>query len=320
VLLIGLSLYTLASVGCVLAGSIDALVVWRVLQGAALAAAVVCARAMLRDIYEPAQGAHVMALALSGLGVIALTGPLLGGLAAAALGWRGPLMLVAAAGAATLALVSWRLPETLVRKNPLATHLKPLLHSWWSIGCHGSFLAWALLVACTYGGLFTILAASSFVYMDVLGLGAVAYGLAMAAGSLSYIAGTFVCRRWIARHGMRGTVRLGAWFSLAAGLAMAALAMAGVQAVWAVLLPQCLFIFGHGLHQPCGQAGVVAPFPQRAGAATALAGLLLALVAFAIGRWLGVALDGTVRPMAYGVAFWSVLTFATARGLVQRAA
>jgi DHA1 family bicyclomycin/chloramphenicol resistance-like MFS transporter len=118
---------------------------------------------------------------------------------------------------------------------------------------------------------------------------------------------------------MHGTVRRGAWFSLAAGTAMAALAAAGVQAVWAVLLPQCLFIFGHGLHQPCGQAGVVAPFPQRAGAAAALAGLLLALVAFGIGRWLGVALDGTVRPMAYGVAFWSVLTFATALGLVQRA-
>jgi DHA1 family bicyclomycin/chloramphenicol resistance-like MFS transporter len=100
---------------------------------------------------------------------------------------------------------------------------------------------------------------------------------------------------------------------------MVLLAAAGVHNTWAVLLPQCLFVFGHGIHQPCGQAGVVGPFPRAAGAASALAGLLLALVAFGVGRWLGVALDGSVRPLAYGLAFWAVLTAAIAWTLVQRA-
>jgi MFS transporter, DHA1 family, multidrug resistance protein len=318
VLLLGLLLYTLASGVCVLAADIHALLVGRVLQGAALAAAVVCARAIVRDVYEPAQGAQAMALALGGLGVIALAGPLLGGLAATQ-GWRAPLLLVALVGALTLAFVAWRVPETLARRNPAATQWRPLLRNWFEIGRHPVFLAWALLVASTYGGLFTILAASSFVYIDVLGLSAAAYGASMALGSLSYIAGTLLCRRWIERHGMAGTVVRGGWFTLAAGLAMAGLAAAGVQTLWAVLLPQCLFVFAHGLHQPCGQAGVVAPFPRHAGTAAALAGLLLALVAFAIGRWLGTALDGSTRPMAYGVAFWSICTCALAWGLVRRA-
>jgi DHA1 family bicyclomycin/chloramphenicol resistance-like MFS transporter len=91
-----------------------------------------------------------------------------------------------------------------------------------------------------------------------------------------------------------------------------------VQAVWAVLLPFCLYAFGHGQHQPCGQSGLVGPFPEAAGAAAALAGLLLAVVAFAVGRWLGVALDGSVRPLAYTVCFWSVLTAAVAWGPVRR--
>jgi DHA1 family bicyclomycin/chloramphenicol resistance-like MFS transporter len=319
VLLLGLALYSAASIGTALAASIEALVISRALQGAALASAVVCARAIVRDLYEPEQGAQVMALALSGLGVIALSGPLAGGLAAAAWGWRGPLLLVAAFGAATLAFVAWRLPETLAQRNPQATRLAPLLRLWAGIGRHPVFLAWSLLVACTYGGLFTILAASSFVYMDLLGLAPVAYGVAMALGSLSYIAGTFVCRRWIRRHGMAGAVRRGAWPTLAAGSAMALLAAAGVHSIWAVLLPQCLFIFGHGIHQPCGQAGVVGPFPRAAGAAAALAGLLLALVAFGIGRWLGAVMDGSVRPLAYGLAFWAALTCAVAWTLVQRA-
>lgn len=318
VLLAGLSLYTVASIGCVAAGDIDMLIVWRTVQGAALAAAVVCARAIVRDLYEPVTGAQVMALALSGLGVIAIAGPLLGGAVAAAFGWRGALTLVALAGAATLAFVAWRLPETLRHANPAATRPGPQLRAFLAIGRHPVFLSWALLVACTYGGLFTLLAASSFIYIDVLGLSPAAYGAAMATGSFSYLAGTFVCRRWIGRHGMAGSVRRGAAFTLAGGLSMALLAAAGVQAVWAVLLPQCLYCFGHGLHQPCGQAGVVGPFPRAAGSASALAGLLLALVAYGIGRWLGVSLDGTVRPLAYGLAFWAVLTTAVAWTLVQR--
>jgi hypothetical protein len=86
---------------------------------------------------------------------------------------------------------------------------------------------------------------------------------------------------------MAGAVARGAFFTLAGGAAIVALALAGVHAVWAVLLPQWLFTFGHGIHQPCGQAGAVGPFPHAAGAAAALAGFVLALTAFGVGRWLG---------------------------------
>ena len=318
VLLWGLSLYTLASVGAALAASIELLIVWRAVQGACLAAAVVVARAIVRDLYEPHDGARVMALALSGLGVIAIAGPALGGGIAAAFGWRATLALVAACGAATLAFVAWRLPETLRQKNPRATALAPLLAAWWQIARHRTFVAWTLLTASTYGGLFTMLAGSSFVYMDMLGLSAGAYGLAMGSGSVSYLASTFVCRRWIFRHGMAGAVQRGALFTLAGGVLMAGLALAGVKSVWAVLLPQWLYCFGHGIHQPCSQAGAVGPFPRAAGVASALAGFVLALTAFFIGRWLGHALADEVLPFALGVGFWALLTSTIAWTLVQR--
>jgi DHA1 family bicyclomycin/chloramphenicol resistance-like MFS transporter len=305
VLITGLLLYTAASIGSVLAGSIGWLVVWRVLQGATMAAAVVCARAIVRDLYEPLEGARVMSLALSGLGVIAIAGPVLGG-------------VVAAFGALTLAFVAWRLPETLLHKNPDATRAGPLLAQWGQIARHPTFIAWTLLVSATYGGLFTILAGSSFTYIDVLGLSPGWYGLAMASGSLSYLGGTFVCRRWIVRHGIRGAVARGGGFTLAGGVLIVALALAGVHSVWAIVVPQWLFAFGHGIHQPCGQAGAVGPFPRAAGAASALAGFVLAITAFGIGLWLGQALDGTVLPYALGIGFWSVATATVAWTLVQR--
>jgi DHA1 family bicyclomycin/chloramphenicol resistance-like MFS transporter len=62
----------------------------------------------------------------------------------------------------------------------------------------------------------------------------------------------------------------------------------------------------------------VAPFPHAAGTASALAGFILALVAFGIGQWLGLAMDGTTRPVALGVGFWSVLTALVAWTAVRR--
>lgn len=318
VLLTALSGFLVASVGAALAPGIVWLVAWRIAQGAMLAAAVVCARAMVRDLYEPAEGARVMSLGLSGLGLIAITSPLLGGALAATAGWRAALAAVAAIGALTLLFVWRALPETIRQRDPQATQFAPLAANVRTVLRHPTFVAWAALTASTYGGLFTILAASPFVYIDLLGLTPMQFGLAMATGSLSYIVGTVVCRRWLLRHGLTGAVRRGAVFTLASGLSLLGLAALGVQAVWAVLLPQCLYAFGHGVHQPCGQTGAVGPFPHAAGVASAWAGFMLALVAFGVGLWLGRAIDGSVWPLAFGVATWSVITATVAWTLVQR--
>ena len=318
VLRLGLALYTLAALGAALAPGIELLVACRTVQGIGLAAAVVCARALVRDLYEPHEGAQVMSLGLSGLAVIALLGPALGGVAATFIGWRAALGLVALAGAATLAWIAWRLPETAPQLNPRATAPGPLLRQWVAIARHPVFVAWTLLISSTYGGLFVILAGSPFVFIDRLGLSPLAYGAAMASGSVSYLAGTFVCRRWVARHGVVRTVGRGGWFTLAGGGTMVALALAGATSVWALLVPQWLFVFGHGLHQPCGQAAAVGPFPQAAGAAAALAGFVLALTAFAIGLWLGRALQDGVAAYALGLGFWSAVTCTVAWTLVRR--
>jgi DHA1 family bicyclomycin/chloramphenicol resistance-like MFS transporter len=318
VLLCSLSLLVLASVGATLASQIGWLVFWRAAQGATMAAAVVCSRAMVRDLYEPHQGARVMSLGLSGLGVLAIVAPLLGGLLATAFGWRSALGAVACFAVVVLAFVWRALPETLAVRDPRALHGPTLLANSAQVLRHPTFRAWALLITATYGGLFTLLAASSFVYIEVLGLTPAQYGLTMASGSLSYLVGTFFCRRWLLRLGLLGTVRRGAIFSFAGAVGMLACVQWPNLAVLPfVLSAHWLFTFGHGIHQPCGQSGAVGPFPQMAGVASALAGCLLALTAFAVGLWLGQAMNGTLVPMALGVGFWGVVTAVVAWTLVQ---
>jgi DHA1 family bicyclomycin/chloramphenicol resistance-like MFS transporter len=88
--------------------------------------------------------------------------------------------------------------------------------------------------------------------------------------------------------------------------------------VLALAACQMVFMVGHGFHQPAGQSGSAAAFPQAAGAASAMAGFLMMLAAFATGSVLGRMMDGSARPMVLGIVFWGLLIVVVAWSLVQR--
>ncbi|MEO5671091.1 MAG: multidrug effflux MFS transporter [Ramlibacter sp.] len=318
VLLYGMAAYTLASVGCALAPSMPLLIVWRTVQGAAMGAAVMGARAIVRDLYTPETGARVMSKGLSGLGVIACLCAPLGGVLTDLWGWRYALTALAMFGAATLAVIAWRFVETVPRKNPLALQPATLLATWLTILRNPTFLTYSALSTASYAGLFTFLASSSFIFIKVHGLTRTQYGLVMFSMSLVYIAGTFLCRLLLSRFGVRRSVAIAAVLTLSGGTLAGVLALAGVDSVWALILPFYLFALGHGVHQPCGQSGAVGPFPQAAGAASALNGFLMMVAAFFIGGWIGIRLDGTVFALTNGLWFWSTCIAAIAWTLVQK--
>jgi DHA1 family bicyclomycin/chloramphenicol resistance-like MFS transporter len=318
ILLFGLATFTLAGLGCVLASSMQELIVWRALQGAAMGAVVMCARAIVRDLYTPETGAGVMSKALTGLGILACASAPLGGLLTDLFSWHAALCLVMGFGAIALGLVAWKFKETVHRKNPHALHLKVLAKTWWHIMRHPTFVAFTCVSLGSYGGLFTFLASSSFVFINLLGLARWQYGLLLFSMAFTYLLGTVLCRRLLARFGVAHTVAIGGAFSLVGGCWMALNAWLGWQSVPGLMGPFYLFILAHGIHQPCGQSGAVGPFPKAAGAASALGGFLMMAAAFATGLWLGAAKDGSAMPMVQSIAFWSVLTALSAWVLVLR--
>ena len=318
VLLTGLILYTLASVGSAWAASMELLIGWRIAQGAAMGAVVMCARAIVRDLYNPLTGARAMSKALTGLGIVACLCAPIGGWLTEWLGWRAALLALTAYALVTLALVALRLPETLQNKNPRALQPATLLRTWLTVLRHPTFWAFSLLTTASYGGLFTFLAASSFVFIEVLGLTRTQYSWVLLSSALAYFVGTFFCRYLLARHGLQRTVVLAAGLSVSGGTLLVGVAALGWHQPWALLLPFYLFMLGHGIHQPCGQSGAVGPFPQAAGMASALNGFMMMLAAFAMGGWVGRHLDGTVWPLVYGVWFWSLVLGAVAWILVPR--
>ena len=322
ILLWGMSAYVIASLACVAAPGIGWLIAARAVQGTAMGAAVMAARAIVRDLYPPHEGAQVMSQALSGLGLIACTCAPVGGLLSDWIGWRYALLSVTLFGLLTLGLLLWGYRETLPQRRMDALQWGSLWRSNLEIIRHPVFLTWCALSSATYLGLFTFLATSSFVFTQQLGYSKTVYGLLMFTMSMAYILGTF-WGRWMLRHtSMHRTVGVAGLLSITGGVLMTVLAHAGSDqawyGAWAVMLPIYLYMFGHGVHQPCGQSAAVAPFPLKAGTASALNGFLMMLGAFFMGDWLGRNMDVPLLALAHGLLLWSAVIAAVAWTAVQR--
>ncbi len=318
ILLCGFSAYTLGSIGGTLAPSMEFLIGWRVVQGVAMGAVVMCARALVRDLYAPAEGARVMSRGLTGLGVLAcIVGPL-GGLLSDLAGWRATLLATAIFGVFSFCAIAMQFRETVQHKRLDALEPAKLVGTSLALFRNPTFLAFSALSIASYAGMFTFLGASSFVFIGVLGLSKTQYGLVLVVSSIAYITGTFGCRRLLPRQGVRNTVAIAAGFTVTGGSLMGILALSGMQNMWAIVLPHMLFMLGHGVHQSCGQSGAIGPFPQAAGAASAMNGFLMMVTAFAMGGWLGTHMDGTVLPLTNGLWFWSVIIALVAWTLVRK--
>jgi MFS transporter, DHA1 family, multidrug resistance protein len=162
------------------------------------------------------------------------------------------------------------------------------------------------------------LASSSFVYLQVLGQSKWVYSAVMMGMSILYVVGTVLGRRVLGQHGVQHMIKMGGWITLSACVFYGLTLLLVPSSVLALALCQMLFMVGHGFHQPAGQSGSAAAFPQAAGAASAMAGFLMMLGAFASGSILGIAMDGSIRPMVLGIMGWGAMIVLVAWTLVQR--
>jgi DHA1 family bicyclomycin/chloramphenicol resistance-like MFS transporter len=318
VVLAGACTYGVASVVCMLAPSVEVLIAGRALQALGACSCLVAARAIVRDLYAPAAGARLLASASTIMGFAPLLGPIIGAQLYLAFGWRSAFALLAAFSLVLLAAAATRLRETNVARNPHALRLAPMLRTYARVAAAPTFRAYALAATASYAGLFAFISGSPFVLIRVLGQSTTAFSVSFATMVTGYLLGAVLCRRMVVRHGLQRTVYAGAALQAAAGLAMAALALAGIHQAIAIVAPGFVFGLSHGLIQPPAQSGAVAPFPASAGAAAAAMGFMMMLVATCIGVWIGASYDGTVYPLTLTIGATSLVSAAIAFVLVRR--
>ena len=318
VLLGGLAVYVLSSIACALAPSLSILVAARFAQAVGCCTAVVVARAIIRDAYAPAEGAHVIARASMLLSFAPLLGPIAGGYLQVAFGWRAAFALLTALCLVLTAAALRHLRETNATPDRDAMRLRGMIESYGRIVRTPVFWAYTLPGALSYASIFVFISGSSFVLIDVLGMPTEYYGYCYAFGVSGYLSGTVVCRKLLGRIGVDRALSFGTALSLGGGLLFAALVAGGVRHWALVPLAQFVTMAAHGINFPCAQAGAVAPFPQQAGAAAGLLGFVTMLAALAAGIWVGTSHNGTMEPLAWIAASVNTMVFAAARLSAQR--
>lgn len=320
VVLGGLALYVAATALCGLAHSIELLIAARFLQALGCCAAVMVARAIVRDAYEPESSARLIARASTWISLAPIVGPILGSYLQVAFGWRAAFAALGLFSAIVMAACLLRLPETNEHKNPQATNLRGLAANYRLVLGSREFWLNVMPGALSYGGIFMFISGSSFVLIKVLGVPTEWFGYCFALGVSGYMTGTLVCRRLLKTLSGEQALRIGTACSLTAGLYFLAATLLGLWHWWVVVLAMFISMASHGINFPVSQAGAVAPFAKQAGTAAGLMGAIMMAFAFLVGSIVGATHNGTLYPLAILAAVLGTLNFLSVRLIAKRPA
>lgn len=306
VFLVALSIYAAAGLACALAPSIELLIAARFFQALGGAGGVVLARAVVRDIYEGARVAREMSRLSAVMALAPIAAPLLGGVLQTAFGWRSNFVLLFLFGAAAAIAVWLTFPETLRRRAPEAVSLFSIFRSYRSFFRNRSFVAYLALSTCAFLGLFAWISTAAFVLQDIYGLTPLVFGFTFAISSAGYMVGTVIAARFVVHWGIDRTIGTGTIAMTTGGLVMVAALALNVALPAALVLGMAFYFAGMGMVLPQAQAGALLPFPERAGAASSLVGLVQQVLAAIVGALLGHLIGATAWPLAATVVTVSV--------------
>jgi DHA1 family bicyclomycin/chloramphenicol resistance-like MFS transporter len=302
VILAALAVYTLASLACALAPSIELLIAARFCQAIGGAGTIVLARTVVRDIYEGARVGRELSLMAAIMALAPIAAPLIGSVLQTLFGWRSNFVLLLAFGAGASVAVWLLLPETLRERAPGPVSPLSVLRSYRRFLGHSGFLAHLGIAGCSFLGLFAWISTAAFVLQDMYGLSPLAFGVAFATGSAGYLVGTAVAARFVTRWGIDCTIGVGCAGMAAGGLAMAGALATGAALPFSLVAAMAIFLAGMGLALPQAQAGALLPFPAAAGAASSLLGVAQQASSAVLGAILGHLLGATAWPLALSVA------------------
>ena len=316
VLFAGLGLYLIASALCAFAPTITLLISGRVLQGMAACAGPVLGRAIVRDIYGPSRTAAAMAYIGAALAISPAVAPIIGGYLQVWFGWRSAFLFLTVVGALIFA-AAWRLlAETKPLMHGSQANAPGLLVSCALLLRDRRYLGYTLVVAFIFAGLMAFAAGGPYVFIDLLGMRPDHYGMLSIFTVIGFLVGSLAAGRLTGRLPLNLLVLLGVGGSLLGGGLMAGLAALAPPSVASIVAPMAIFSAGLGMALPAGMAGAMAPFPQIAGAASALLGFIQMLVAAAASFAVGVLPHASALPMAVVIVASAAAALLSFTGLV----
>lgn len=275
-LLLGLAAYAVTHLLCALAPNLPVLLGLRFLSGIATAAVMVVARAVVADVYPGREAARAFATLGAVFGIVPVIAPVLGGLLAHVMSWRGMFLVLAGIGLVLVPVTSRLVPESLPPGRRIPPHVGAVVKDLAEVLTHRRFLAYAVAMAAAGAMLFGYIGASSFVLQNHFGLSPQGYSYVFALNSLGFFGISWLARSLVVRTGPNRLLLVGQ---------VGAVVAAGVVAlgVATVLLPVVvaglfLMMCSFGLVMPMATAIGMHEAPGRAGSAAGVLGISQFLV------------------------------------------
>ena len=270
VVLVGLALFTLASLGCALSETIGQLITFRALQGMSAGAGVVVSRAIIRDMFPPEEAQRVMSQVTIFFGVAPAIAPMLGGLLFVHLGWHSIFWLLVAIGLLLFVLMARGLPESLQAEARQPFAFKPLMRAYAELVRNPRFMLLVLASGVPFNGMFLYVLSAPEWLGSHLGLGPTQFFWFFGLTIAGIMIGAFFSGRLAGRMPARRQIRIG--FSIMGVVSIVNVLLNLLlppHPAWA-LLPVAFFAFGWALMVPVVTLMVLDMAPDRRGMASSL--------------------------------------------------
>jgi MFS transporter, DHA1 family, multidrug resistance protein len=270
VVLGGTALFTLASAGCALSESIGPLVFFRALQGMSTGAGVVVSRAIIRDMFPPAQAQKVMSQVTIYFGVAPAIAPIIGGWLFVHLGWHSIFWLLTALGLALLVATQRLLPETLHPQARQPFEVGHLLRGYWQLASSLRFLLLSLASGIPFNGMFLYVLSAPAFLGELLALPPTQFFWLFLLNISGIMLGAWLSGRQAGRWAPKRQIRHGFVIMLVSSVInLVANWLWPAHVSWA-LLPIAVFSFGWALVVPVVTLLVLDLYPERRGMASSL--------------------------------------------------
>jgi DHA1 family bicyclomycin/chloramphenicol resistance-like MFS transporter len=273
-LIAGMTVYILASVGCALSNSVEALIAFRLLQALGGCVTMVAPRAIIRDVFPVHESARIFSMMILILGVSPIIAPTAGSYLIAGLGWYSVFLVLGGISLLVLMAVIVLLPESRHPDPSFSLKSGPILLSFRSVLSNRQFYMYTMSGAIAAAGLFAYLAGSPFVLLKFYGVTEKEYGLIFAIIASGLISASQVNNLLLKKYSSRQIVKTTLVIQTIAGICLYAGAALEVLDLKSIVFLIFIFLSCQGFNFPNSSALSMAPFDKEAGSASALMGAI----------------------------------------------
>jgi DHA1 family bicyclomycin/chloramphenicol resistance-like MFS transporter len=308
-LFIGLMIYILASLGCVYVADIDSFIFLRFIQAVGSCAATVASVAMVRDLFPVKDIPKIFSLLMLVLGLSPMLAPTIGGYVTEDYGWHTVFFILMCMGIVILIASQIGLPNSYKPDTSISLKPKPIITNFLKVLKEPQFYTYAFTGAIAFSGLFTYVAASPIIFMDIYHVDAKIYGWIFAFMSVSFIGSSqlnsVLLKRFSSEQMIFGALILQSVITIV----FLILALNNLLGLYQTIAMLFLFLGCLGISNPNTAGLTMAPFAKNAGSASALMGAIQlglgALASFAV----GIFVKNSVVPMVLIMTTTTIIAF-----------